>query len=204
MQKRLSLMLAFILAALCVLAALPASADTTMWVQTKTGRVLNVRSAKVVSKETKIGALPNGSAVTVLKVEDGWAEIVYQPAGASAPISPAYVQADLLTDTAPVKYNAAAASLPSPLVYESATVSELNNQFVTMQYVDSYDVLVTPDTQTGVVRLSWGPSGKAAAVTFLASGTQVTVLASGGAWLMVMEPGSGKIGFVPAKYTAAP
>ncbi len=205
MRRTLSLLLALLFSAGCLCAWASASGETVMWVSTKTGRNLNVRSAKVVSTDTKIGSLPNGTAISVLSMQDGWAEIVYQPAGASAPISPAYVQADLLSETPPAKYSSGTVStLPEGLAYSSTTVSELNNQFAAMRRVDAYDVVIVPDTQTGTVRLSWGPSTNSTAAAFLPAGFQVSVLATNGTWLMVYDPNSGRIGYVPEKYTALP
>ncbi len=184
----------------CLCIWIPSSAETAMWVSTKSGRNLNVRSAKEQTAETKIGSLPNGTQVSVLGIADGWAEIVYQPLPAGGH---AYVRADLLSDHAPARYGSTGvpSSLTDTPVYSSTTVADLNSRYSAMNFVDPYDVTIIADTLTGTVRLSWAPSTNSSAAAFLNSGSVVSVLAEGDTWLMVLDPVSGKIGYVPVKFT---
>lgn len=195
--------MSLLLLAGCLCVWVPSSAETVMWVSTKTGRNLNVRSAKEQTADTKIGSLPNGTQVTVLSIADGWAEIVYQPLPADGH---AYVRADLLSDQAPARYASTGVPIfrPDALVYSSSTVTDLNSSFSAMKFVDPYDVTIVPDTLTGTVRLSWAPSTNSSVAAFLSSGSVVSVLAAGDAWLMVLDPVSGKIGYVPVKFTKQP
>ncbi len=203
MRRSLSLLLSLLMIAGCLCIWAPSSAETVMWVKTKTGRNLNVRSSKDQFVDNKIGSLPNGTQVTVLNVSDGWAEIDYQPLPVNVH---AYVRANLLTDQAPARYvsTGTVSSLPSSKIYSSSTVADLNSQYSAMMPVDPYEVTIVPDTLTGTVRLSWAPSTNSSAAAFLSAGSSVSVLSASDSWLMALDPVSGRIGFVPVKFTKQP
>ena len=68
--------------------------------------------------------------------------------------------------------------------------------------LDSYAVIVIPDTRTGTARLRWAPSKFSTLIAQLPSNYELNVIAANSNWLMVEDPTSGKIGYIATKYTA--
>ena len=199
MKKSLSLILALVIAAGCLCIVTSAGADTETWyVKTGDGRGLNVRD---IETGEKIGSLPYGAAVQVEWFRGSWAIIYWSD------YSNAKVAKEFLVSKYPGRYNGNGStekkgSALSDSTLGSETVSGLNTQYKAMQYVASYTVRVVPDTRTGTARLRWAPSKHSTLIMQLPANYELTVLAANSNWLMVQDPGSGKIGYIASKFTA--
>ena len=199
MKKSLSLILALVmvLGTLCVLGS--AGADVETWyVKTGDGKTLNVRD---VETGKAIGSLPYGAPVSVEFFGQGnWAYILYGSGEAK-------VKGNYLVPSDPGKFIGPVNEQGTVLVDSalgSETVEGMNKQYTALKYVSSpYSVVVVPDTKTGTARLRWGPSKHTTLIAQLPAGYELNVLASSRNWLMVEDPGTGKIGYIAVKYTAA-
>ena len=197
MKKSLSLVLALVIAAGCLCIATSASANTETWfVKTGDGKGLNVRD---IESGQKIGSLPYGAAVRVEWFTGEWAVIYWSQT------NEAKVAKKFLVPYYPGKYDGPTdkgGNALSDSTLGSETVNGLNTQYKAMQYVTPYTVRVVPDTRTGTARLRWAPSKYSQLIMQLPANYVLNVLAANSNWLMVEDPGSGKIGFIAAKYTA--
>ena len=205
MKKMLCLAFAVMIAATCLFAVVPASADLETWyVKTGDGKGLNVRD---IETGQKIGSIPYGETVQVEWFHDPWAIIYWGSRGE------AKVKSEFLVKSKPPKYqpsmdpNAkvnAKGTVLTDSVLGAETVEGLNNQFNSMKYVDEpYTILVVPDTRTGTARFRWAPSKNSTLISQLPSGYKLTVLAANGNWLMAEDPNTSQIGFIAAKYAKA-
>ena len=197
MKKYLSLTLALIIAAGCLCIATSASADLETWyVKTGDGKGLNVRD---IESGQKIGSLPYGAAVQVEWFRDEWA-IIYWSDTYNAKVAKKF-----LIPYYPGKYDGPTdkdGNVLSDSTLGSETVNGLNTQYRALKYVTPYTVRVVPDTRTGTARLRWAPSKNSLLIMQLPAGYELNVLAASSNWLMVEDPGSGKIGYIAAKYTS--
>ena len=202
MKKLLSLTFALIIAATCLFAVVPASADIETWyVKTGNGKGLNVRDMETGEK---IGVIPYGESVAVEWFHDPWAIIMWGSMGS------AKVKAEFLVRSKPAKYQPAVdpnskVNGKGTVLTDSAlgaeTVEGLNHQFSSLKYVDEpYTVAVMPDTRTGTARFRWAPSKNATLISQLPAGYQLTVLAANSNWLMVEDPNTSQIGYIAAKF----
>ncbi len=194
MKKSLSLVLALMLAVGCLGVFGTASAWETWYVKTGNGGALNVRD---VNTQEVIGSLPYGSQVGVQSYQGDFAVIIWGGVG------DALVKAKYLVDydPGPYKGNGGGGTTMKESALGATTVSGLNKQYESMQYVTSYTVRVNPDTKTGTARLRWAPSKNSTLVALLPSGYELTVLAANSSWLMVQDPTTNKIGYIAVKYT---
>ena len=199
MKKALSLMLALMLAAGCLCVLATAGAETETWyVKTGNGKALNVRDLQT---EEKIGLLPYGAAVEVeFFNQSHWAIILWGDGEAK-------VKEEFLVKKNPGKYDGPVdedGNVLTDSMLGSETVEGLNKQYSALRYVDSsYTVKVVPDTRTGTARLRWAPSKNSTLIALLPANYELTVIAASSNWLMVQDPGSGKIGFIATKFSMA-
>ena len=78
MKKVISLMLSVMLLVILASTSLSESQGTVMYVYTKNGKVLRVRSSMSTKDDSNvIGTLPYGKKVIIYGVKDGWAMIDY-------------------------------------------------------------------------------------------------------------------------------
>jgi dipeptidyl aminopeptidase/acylaminoacyl peptidase len=149
----------------------------------------------------KIGVVPYGGTVGVeFFNKDGWAIIIWGSVGE------AKVRQEYLVKKNPGKYvgpTDGQGNVLTDTVLGSQTVEGLNKQYAALRYVDSYSVVVVPDTRTGTARFRWAPSKNSTLIAQLPANYELTVLAASSNWIMAQDPTSGKIGYIAAKYTAA-
>ena len=199
MKKTLSFVLALMLTVGILCPLVSASADIENWyVKTANGKGLNVRD---LTTGEKIGVVPYGGTVGVEFLnKDGWAIIVWGSVGE------AKVRQEYLVKKNPGKYvgpTDGQGNVLTDTVLGSQTVEGLNKQYAALRYVDSYSVVVVPDTRTGTARFRWAPSKNSTLIAQLPANYELTVLAASSNWIMAQDPTSGKIGYIAAKYTAA-
>ena len=199
MKKSLSLILALAVAAGCLCILTSAGADLETWyVKTGDGGNLNVRSLE--NGET-IGGLPYGSKVGVEWFRDEWAIILWGSYGNAKVMSKYLVSYD------PGKYVGPSddkGNVLSDSALGSETVNGLNKQYSMLTYVTPYTVRVVPDTRTGTARFRWAPSKYSTLIAQLPANYELSVIAASSNWLMVQDPGSGKIGYIATKFTKVP
>ena len=92
---------------------------------------------------------------------------------------------------------------PEPEPEPDTSLDSLNRVFRTMRLSGSYTVLVRPSRQGGYVNFRYGPSSDTAAIDQLYNGHALTVIAEGNGWLQVMDPRSGRVGFISSLYVEA-
>lgn len=199
MKKTLSFVLALMLTVGILCPLVSASADIENWyVKTANGKGLNVRD---LTTGEKIGVVPYGGTVGVeFFNKDGWAIIIWGSVGE------AKVRQEYLVKKNPGKYvgpTDGQGNVLTDTVLGSQTVEGLNKQYAALRYVDSYTVVVVPDTRTGTARFRWAPSKNSTLIAQLPANYELTVLAASSNWIMAQDPTSGKIGYIAAKYTAA-
>jgi hypothetical protein len=199
MKKTLSFVLALMLTVGILCPLVSASADIENWyVKTANGKGLNVRD---LTTGEKIGVVPYGGTVGVeFFNKDGWAIIIWGSVGE------AKVRQEYLVKKNPGKYvgpTDGQGNVLTDTVLGSQTVEGLNKQYAALRYVDSYSVIVVPDTRTGTARFRWAPSKNSTLIAQLPANYELTVLAASSNWIMAQDPTSGKIGYIAAKYTAA-
>ena len=198
MKKSLSLILALVIAAGCLSILTTASADIETWhVKTGDGGTLNVRD---IETGESIGSLPYGARVAVQWFRDGWAIIVWGSRG------DAKVMSKYLVNYDPGKYvgpTDGSGNVLSDSALGSETVKGLNKQYSMLSYVTPYTVKVVPDTRTGTARFRWAPSKHSTLISQLPANYELSVIAASSNWLMVQDPGSGKIGYIATKFTKA-
>lgn len=198
MKKNLSFLLALLLTIGILCPLVSANAEIETWyVKTGNGKGLNVRD---LNTGEKIGILPYGAQVGVeFFNRDGWAIIVW------GSIGEAKVRMEYLVKSNPGKYVGPTdehGNVLTDTVLGSQTVEGLNKQFSALRYVDSYTVIIVPDTRTGTARFRWAPSKHSTLIAQLPANYELTVLAASSNWIMAKDPGSGKIGFIAKQYTA--
>ena len=199
MKKTISLILAMALLALLASAALSEGQGTEMYVYTKNGKVLKVRSSMSAKDDSNvIGTLPYGKKVFIYGVRDGWAIIDYgNQAG--------YIMYRFLSKEKPAPFTPSdkpekTAASNEFATSEASTVAQMNTLAVSARTVTPYTVTVRPTRASGWVYMRWFPSRNAEEMATFGANYQLTVLAELKDWYQVSDPATGKVGFIYKSY----
>ncbi len=198
MKKAVSLLLTvmLVLLAFASVAEELEAQGRDMYVYTKNGKVLLVRSSMTTDANNVIGSLAYGSKVVIYGVVDGWAVIDY---GNTA----GYVMYRFLSKTKPAPHQDSG-STPEKTTAKSgrnlSTAAELNALFASAKIVSPYSVYVRPARASGWVYLRWFPSETAKEMTTFNAGYELIVLAEMGDWYQVSDPKSDTVGFICKDY----
>ena len=199
------LIFAVLIAVLLVLVAAVALADETMWVYTKNGDIVRVRSSmSTKDKSNIIGYLRYGDPVTVYDRNfNGWALVEFDGYG------DAYIMSRFLISYEPAPYT----PLPGPGKKDdpskktedtdtknASTIQQMNSLVKAVKFVEPYTVTVRPTRASGWVYLRWFPSRSSEAVATFNSNYQLTVIAELKDWYQVQDPKDGRTGFVYKSY----
>ena len=161
-----------------------------MYVYTKNGKVLLVRSSMTTEANNVIGSLAYGTKVLIYGTENGWAIIDYgNQAG--------YVMYRFLSKTKPAPYQGdTQQKKTSKSNKESTAIAELNTLFASAKTVNPYLVQVRPTRASGWVYLRWFPSKAAKEMATFSANHELMVLAELGDWYQVSDPSSDLVGFI--------
>lgn len=186
--------------ALALLAALflPfASAETTMYVKTRTGSGLNVRSAAKVANNV-IGSFKYGEPVVVLSIQtNGWAKVMFGSKGEG------YVSSRYLSTTKPTGTPSKSTAKTDNKTAADTSMTQVNSEFKAMKVLTTPVTLaVTPNRVSSWVYFRWAPNTAASIITSFPSGKRLTAIAEGKNWYQVQDPETGRIGFISKKYTS--
>ena len=199
MKKIICLMLAMMMFVLLASVAFSEDQGTDMYVYTKNGKVLKVRSSMSTKDDSNvIGTLSYGAKVIIYGHKDGWAIIDY---GNSA----AYVMYRFLVKEKPAPYNNTSSNTPDQKktgfsTMDASTVAQLNTLAASAKIVTPYTVTVRPVRASGWVYLRWFPSTSAEVLASFNANYELTVIAELKDWYQVSDPESGKVGFVYKSY----
>ncbi len=194
MKKMIGLVLAVVTLFLLVVPATAAVLEKDMYVYTKNGKNLYVRSSMSTADSSNIiGSLRYGTKVHTYGGNfNGWTMIDYGDGDA-------YVMYRFLTDTYPGPYNPSPA--PAPADTRSATtVAQLNTLVASATAVEPYTVTVRPTRASGWAYLRWFPSRNSDAIATYGANHELTVLAILKDWYQVSDPDTGKVGFIYKSY----
>ncbi len=195
MKKAIGLILAMMLLVLAVSAALAEDQGKEMYVYTKNGKVLLVRSsASAEDNSNVIGSLPYGSKVIIYGTRDGWAMIDYNN-------TTGYVMYRFLVKEKPAPYESASASnttkqKTAASTKDSSTVAQMNALTASSKDIIPYTVTVRPTRASGWVYLRWFPSESAEKMATYGANYELTVIAELQDWYQVSDPATGKVGFI--------
>ena len=196
MKKVISLMLSMMLLVLLASAALSESQGTDMYVYTKNGKVLKVRSSMSTKDDSNvIGSLPYGAKVIIYGVSDGWAMIDFAN-------TTAYVMYRFLVKNPPAPYNPSdnPQQDTNDPVKEASSVAQMNALIASARFVEPYTVTVRPIRASGWAYLRWFPSRTSEAMATFGANYQLTVIAELKDWYQVEDPATGKVGFIYKSY----
>ena len=199
MTKRILIMLTAALLAAVVLIPAVSSAEVEMYVVTQNGKGLYARTEPVVA-DNIIKSLPYGTKVYVdYHLGNGWTCI-----GWGGAYDVAYVQTRFLSYDKPGPYKPSGGgsgekttTAPSK---DSTTVDQMNSLLKNARFVTPYQITVRPTRASGWVYMRWMPSRYSEAVTTFTDGHVLEVIAEAKDWYQVVDPDSGKTGFVYKSY----
>ena len=199
MKKVISLVLAVMLLALTASAALAEDQGTVMYVYTKNGKVLKVRSSMSTKDDSNvIGTLPYGTKVVTYGGNyNGWTLIDYGDGWTDA-----YVMYRFLSKTKPDPFDPSIdpkQDTKDP-VREASTVAQLNDLIASAKVVDPYTVTVRPVRASGWAYMRWFPSRSAKEMATFSANYDLTVIAELKDWYQVSDPATGKVGFIYKSY----
>ena len=203
MKKIISLILAVMLLAALASAAFSESQGTTMYVCTKNGKPLNVRSSMSTDDDSNIiGSLKYGTMVITYGTQNGWAMIDYGN-------TTGYIVYRYLSKENPGTYKASDSSsaqkttqktTESSSTKDASTVTQMNKLVDSAKFVTPYTVTVRPARASGWVYMRWFPSKSAETMATFRANYELTVIAELTDWYQVSDPESGKVGFVYKSY----
>ncbi len=196
MKKAIALILAMMMVALLASAALAEGQGTEMYVYTKNGKVLKVRSSTSTKDDSNvIGTLAYGTKIFTYGVRDGWAMIDYGN-------TTGYVMYRFLVKQkpAPFKPSDSTEKKTTDNVKDASTVAQMNALISSAVFVDPYTVIVRPVRASGWVYLRWFPSQSAEAMATFGANHELMVIAELKDWYQVSDPATGKVGFVYKSY----
>lgn len=195
MKKVIGLMLAMMLLVLLAATALSESQGTTMYVYTKNGKVLKVRSSMSTKDDSNvIGTLSYGTKVVTYGTRDGWALIDY---GNTA----GYIMYRFLVKEKPAPFKPSdSGEKKSDSGKDASTVNQMNALAASAKFVEPYTVTVRPVRASGWVYMRWLPSRNAAQAATYGANQQLTVLAELKDWYQVQDPATGRVGFIYKSY----
>ena len=197
-----------ILLVLAMLAALACTAlgeepqGRTMYVYTKNGKTLSIRSSMSTKDDSNIiGHYKYGDKVICYgSPQNGWV-YVDSPLG----YGDAYVMSRYLVSEKPAPFkkdgsSGTSTSSSSSSTAESTTVSQMNALVAAPKFVEPYEVTVRPTRASGWVYMRWFPSKNAEKVATFAANKKLTVIAELKDWYQVVDPETEKTGFVYKSY----
>lgn len=201
MKKVISLILAMMLLVLFTSAVMSESQGTDMYVYTKNGKPLNVRSSMSTEDDSNIiGSLKYGTKVVTYGHQDGWAIIDYGN-------TTGYIMYRFLVKEKPDPYtgsnSSSSASTQKKTSFstkDASTVAQLNTLVASAKIVTPYTVTVRPARASGWVYMRWFPSKSAETLASFRANYELTVIAELKDWYQVSDPDSGKVGFVYKSY----
>lgn len=201
MKKVISLILAMMLLVLFTSAVMSESQGTDMYVYTKNGKPLNVRSSMSTEDDSNIiGSLKYGTKVITYGHQDGWAIIDYGN-------TTGYIMYRFLVKEKPDPYtgsnSSSSASTQKKTSFstkDASTVAQLNTLVASAKIVTPYTVTVRPARASGWVYMRWFPSKSAETLASFRANYELTVIAELKDWYQVSDPDSGKVGFVYKSY----
>ena len=199
MKKVIGLMLVMTLLVLFASAVLSESQGTVMYVCTKNGKPLNVRSSMSTDDDSNIiGSLKYGTKVIIYGHPNGWAVIDYGN-------TTGYIMYRYLVKDEPAAYTASNSTSTTQKqtvssTKDASTVAQMNALVKSAVFVTPYTVTVRPARASGWVYMRWFPSKSAETLASLPANYELTVIAELKDWYQVSDPESGKVGFVYKSY----
>ncbi len=201
MKKVISLILAMMLLVLFTSAVMSESQGTDMYVYTKNGKPLNVRSSMSTEDDSNIiGSLKYGTKVVTYGHQDGWAIIDYGN-------TTGYIMYRFLVKEKPDPYTGSNSTSSGSTqkktsfsTKDASTVAQLNTLVASAKIVTPYTVTVRPARASGWVYMRWFPSKSAETLASFRANYELTVIAELKDWYQVSDPDSGKVGFVYKSY----
>ena len=199
MKKGISLILSMMMLVLLASAALAESQGTDMYVYTKNGKVLKVRSSMSTKDDSNvIGTLPYGTKVVTYGGNyNGWTLIDYGDGWTDA-----YVMYRFLSKTKPEPFKPSdnPGQETGDPVKQAATVVQMNDLIASARYVTPYTVTVRPVRASGWAYMRWFPSRNAKEMATFGANYELTVIAELKDWYQVSDPATGKVGFIYKSY----
>ena len=202
MKKFIGLLLAVMMILVLAASAMAESQGTTMYVYTKNGKALLVRSSMSTTEKNVIGSLSYGDKViTYGSPSPGWTLIDWgNQAG--------YIMTRYLSKTKPDPLTPSSSSSDSKSKTKSdsfdpsaaTTVEQINTLLASAKAVEPYTVTVRPLRASGWVYLRWLPTRHSTQVATYGANQQLTVIAELKDWFQVEDPGTGRVGFVYKSY----
>ncbi len=199
MKKLISLLLAvMMLAALASVAAAEDGGGTTMYVYTKNGKPLQVRSSMSTDVDNVVGTLPYGAmVVTYGSPMPGWTYIEYGTAGSH------YVMSRFLVRYKPAPFDPTQPTAKPSGEFDTrsaTTVEQINTLLASARSVEPYYVTVRPVRSSGWVYLRWLPTRHSTQIATYGANQRLTVIAELKDWYQVEDPNNGKVGFIYKSY----
>ena len=198
MKKFIGLLLAAVIVLALVASAITESQGTEMYVYTKNGKALLVRSSMTTDEKNVIGSLPYGSRViTYGSPQPGWTVIDYgNKAG--------YIMTRYLVKTKPAPFDPSSSQSKSKAenfdTSAATTVEQINTLLASAKTVEPYTITVRPARASGWVYMRWLPSRNSKEAATYGANQQLTVIAELTDWYQVEDPVSGAVGFVYKSY----
>lgn len=196
MKKVIGLMLAMMLLVLAVSTAVSEILVKDMYVYTKNGKNLYVRSSMSTKDDSNIiGSLPYGTKVTTYGGNfNGWTLIDYGDYG------DAYVMYRFLVSEKPAPYKPSNNPAKIDGTTNASTVAQMNTLAANARFVESYTVTVRPARASGWAYMRWYPSKNADPIATFGANYELTVIAELTDWYQVEDPATGKVGFIYKSY----
>ena len=199
MKKIFVLLLAVMMLAALAVPAAAEDQGKDMWVYTKNGKSLMIRSSMSTKEDNIVGSLPYGSkVVTFGSPQNGWIYIQWGEYGDH------YVMARYLVNYKPAPYDPSSAPAETNSksfdTTSATTVEQMNTLLASAKSVAPYTVTVRPARASGWVYMRWLPSRNAAQIATYRGSQQLTVIAELKDWYQVEDPDTGRVGFVYKSY----
>lgn len=200
MKKLIGLMLAVMMLAAMVSVAVAEDQGKIMYVYTKNGKALYVRSSMTTDADNIVGSLPYGAkVVTYGSPQKGWVYIDY-----GDNYGDHYVMSRYLVREKPAPYTPSSGSKtsnPNDFDTRSAvTVEQINTLLKSAKSVNPYSVTVRPNRSSGWVYMRWLPSRNSTQIATYGANQQLLVIAELKDWYQVEDPDTGMVGFVYKSY----
>lgn len=174
--------------ALAMTMVIPASslAVFEMYVYTRNGRTLNVRSAPEKG-DNIIGRYEFGEVVPVdHHLGNGWSEVVFGSV-------PGYVMTSYLVSSPKEKPKDTGKDATAS---EDDALAAMNAEFRAANFVSPYSVVTRGKRSSALINLRWAPHKNAQLIHSYQSGTLLTVTAELREWYQVEDPGTGRTGYI--------
>ena len=200
MKKIFVLLLAVMMLAALAVPAAAEDQGKDMYVYTKNGKSLLVRSSMSTKEDNVVGSLPYGAkVVTYGSPMPGWTYIDYGDGSFSA-----YVMSRYLVKNKPAPYDPSSAPAETNSknfdTASATTVEQMNTLLSSAKSVAPYTVTVRPVRASGWVCMRWLPSRNSAQIATYSGSQQLTVIAELKDWYQVEDPDTGRVGFVYKSY----